>query len=420
MEKLTGPVILVWSTASHHEAPVRTTLASLLPFWLWTCAAGHAADRFEFADGDRVVLIGGTVIEREQEYGYWETALTLLFPDRNITFRNLGWSGDTVWGEARAGFDTPAEGYRRLVEHVLELKPTVIIIGYGTNESFAGEAGRPKFEAQLNKLLDDLAPTKARLILLAPPMFEEARWRAGHFAERKRDLQLYTDTIRQVARLRKAVFADEVGQRYGPAFPLTENGVHFSASGYQWTAHGVCNELGLAIRQRSEPVELRGLESVQIRQEFLPGSPPPREPEVTDLQGDCVVLARDLKPGRYTLEIDGRAVQTAHANAWMAKTWTMKPMVFKDHGLLVLQGPSLDQAEQLRRTIVEKNRLYFQRWRPQNQTYLLGFRAHEQGKNAKEIVQFDPLVAAKEKEIARLRVPVAHRYELVPEKEAAK
>jgi len=58
--------------------------------------------------------------------------------------------------------------------------------------------------------------------------------------------------------------------------------------------------------------------------------------------------------------------------------------------------------------------LYFYRWRPQNVTYLFLFRKHEQGRNAKEVLQFDQLVAAKEKEIAKLRQPVAHTYELVP------
>ena len=58
----------------------------------------------------------------------------------------------------------------------------------------------------------------------------------------------------------------------------------------------------------------------------------------------------------------------------------------------------------LRKAIVEKNRLYFYRWRPQNETYLFGFRKHEQGRNAKEVAQFDPLIAAKEQEIAKLRV----------------
>ena len=67
----------------------------------------------------------------------------------------------------------------------------------------------------------------------------------------------------------------------------------------------------------------------------------------------------------------------------------------------------------LRQTINAKNLLYFHRWRPQNETYLFGFRKHEQGQNAREIPRFDPLVAEKEQEIARLRRPAAHLFELV-------
>ena len=59
--------------------------------------------------------------------------------------------------------------------------------------------------------------------------------------------------------------------------------------------------------------------------------------------------------------------------------------------------------EALRQAVVEKNQLFFYRWRPQNETYLHGFRKHEQGNNAKEVPQFDPLVEAKDVEIAQLR-----------------
>src|SRR5262245_32802563 len=93
----------------------------------WPSHRSAVAWPFELKDGDRVVLVGNTLIEREQKYGYWEAALTSACPDRNITFRNLGWSGDTVWGEARAGFGTQADGFKRLVDHTLALKPTVII-----------------------------------------------------------------------------------------------------------------------------------------------------------------------------------------------------------------------------------------------------------------------------------------------------
>src|SRR5258708_4297546 len=83
---------------------------------------------FEFQDGDRIVWLGNTLVEREQRYGYWETGLLAANADKNLTVRNLGWSGDTVFGDARAGFDNAAKGFERMVALTLELKPTVIFI----------------------------------------------------------------------------------------------------------------------------------------------------------------------------------------------------------------------------------------------------------------------------------------------------
>ena len=131
--------------------------------------ASRPAPPFELVDGDRVVLIGGTLIERDQAYGYLETRLTRRYPDRSITFRNLGWSGDTVEGLSRARFGTPADGFKHLVEHVLALKPTVIIVGYGANESFEGPAGLPEVPpGARHGCSKAIEPTRARLVFLAP------------------------------------------------------------------------------------------------------------------------------------------------------------------------------------------------------------------------------------------------------------
>ena len=61
------------------------------------------------------------------------------------------------------------------------------------------------------------------------------------------------------------------------------------------------------------------------------------------------------------------------------------------------------RTENLREGIIEKNRLFFHRWRPANETYLYLFRKHEQGNNAKEIPQFDPIIEEREKEIEAIR-----------------
>ena len=133
----------------------------------------------ELRDGDRVVLVGDTLIEREQAFGYLEVALTTRFPDRNVTFRNIGWSADSPAGDSRfglsllqAGLEPPNEGWRQLHKQLDALKPTVLIVGYGMADSFVGEAGLPKFVETMNRLLDAAQQSagneKLRVLILGP------------------------------------------------------------------------------------------------------------------------------------------------------------------------------------------------------------------------------------------------------------
>jgi len=73
------------------------------------------------------------------------------------------------------------------------------------------------------------------------------------------------------------------------------------------------------------------------------------------------------------------------------------PLLVKCLGLA--PGAAAQDQPLLRPLIVSKNRLFFQRWRPQNEIYLFGSRKHEQGRNGVEIPQFDPLIAEMEKQI---------------------
>jgi hypothetical protein len=71
------------------------------------------------------------------------------------------------------------------------------------------------------------------------------------------------------------------------------------------------------------------------------------------------------------------------------------------------------QDETLANMILAKDELFFHRHRPQNETYLLLFRKHEQGNNAVELPQFDPLIEQMEQSIweraARLTQGTADR-----------
>src|SRR5260221_13367356 len=78
--------------------------ARSLTIFALTIFAAHsftrAQPKLDLVDGDRIVFVGSTLIEREQQAGYIETMLVSRFPGKHLMFRNVGYSGDTVSGEA--------------------------------------------------------------------------------------------------------------------------------------------------------------------------------------------------------------------------------------------------------------------------------------------------------------------------------
>src|SRR5262245_25986237 len=304
----------------------RHLLAVTVPFALLSPPA-PAAPPFELRDGDRVVLIGDTFIEREQHYGWIELALTTRFPDRHVTFRNIGWSADTPAGDSRfglsllqAGLEPPDEGWKQLREQIRQLKPTVVILGYGMASSFAGEDGLPKFVDDMNRLVDtvqELAGVeKVRFLILSPISHLPVDQYRMHNAA----LARYTDTLRDIAAKRDAAFVSllDVHQKVRVGDQITDNGIHLNNLGYVYAADAV-----------EDALKWHG-------------------------------------PGRSNYK-------------------------------------NMPEVHRLRRVIIKKNEFFFHRSRPANMAYIMGFRRREQGKNAVEIPQFDPLIEAEEKKIVQLR-----------------
>ncbi|MDB6120523.1 MAG: Lysophospholipase [Verrucomicrobiaceae bacterium] len=280
---------------------------------------------FEFKGGDDIVLLGSTVIEREQRYGFFETALQLAEPDKKITVRNLGWSGDTVFGHARSYFGPPEEGIQRLSAHLDMLKPDVVILCYGAELAHERLGGLPDFLTGYRALLDLLREKSpgVRLIIAAPPPLENLPPPLPDQTEPNKNLSSLRDALAKFAHSQNAYFVDWFHAMGGvpkpgrTAKPLTENGVHYTQEGYQKLAAKLVGGLGLK-----------------------------------------------------TPDVPSTAI------------------------------------EPLRKQIVAKDTLFFDRWRPQNETYLFGFRKHEQGQNAKEIPMFDPLIADADKKIQALKTSI--------------
>src|SRR6478735_8784808 len=73
-------------------------------------ARGRAAEPFVLHVGDHICIIGNTLAERMQHEGWLETLIQARFPDKELVFRNLGYSGDEVRLDKRLrslNFGTP-------------------------------------------------------------------------------------------------------------------------------------------------------------------------------------------------------------------------------------------------------------------------------------------------------------------------
>lgn len=406
------------------HSPLHSICKSLFLFCVLSPIAVQGQSLPLLQDGDRVVLVGGTFIERMQTHGYFETELATRLHARNLTFRNLGWSGDNIFGESRAVFGTIPDGYARLLRDLKLASPSVVVVHYGVVEAGQGAAGLAAFRESLSRFADDVAKLDARIILLLPRPQLEMGPPFPPAASFNKALELYRQAIRTFSdnspatavelrefvngRISQALsFGRRSPFRNGPSL----DGIQLTAEGYWRQAASLASSFSgprekvhveLDVRKEQGTAtggSLKLLESepAQVRFEFqansLPRTIPPDTAVGKQNRPGIAITVKSLLPGRYHITLgNGNAVAISYTARQMASG-------------IVLPAPSSDQVEELRAAIARKNELFFHRYRPQNETYLFLFRKHEQGNNAVEIPMFDPLVEAIDREIHRLSRP---------------
>lgn len=377
---------------------------------------------FELKNGDRVVFLGNSLFENDLQYGYLELALTTRWPDRDVTFRNIGWSGDNVFGEARSHFTKPPTAYDLLIEQITKAKPTIVFIAYGGIEAQEGEAGLPRFNEGLNKLLDKTDELGAKAILLSPIPIMSAESPAN-LATQNKNLELYAAAIAKAAAARGKQFIDIFNplQEINKNVKLSDNGFHLDETGYYYLSTTLENGLGLA-SPRKEAITInvskQGIEAsapakiidagkdianfkFTIYEEYLPLPLPEQHAGIVNNVRLLKVVG--LKKGFYTLTANDAQVITASAKKWA-------------EGVEIKQGPSFSQVSKLREMIVKKNDLFFQQYRPLNQTYIIGFRSYEQGRHKQGLEDLNFIITWLEGQIALHRVPKSIVYQLTPVK----
>jgi hypothetical protein len=371
---------------------------------------------FVLKDKDKVVFLGNSLFENEFKSGYLELALTTSFPGRNITFRNLGWTGDNVWGEARSTYTNPPTPYQHLINQLTSAKPTVVFIAYGGVEAQDGQTGLAKFNEGYNALLDKIDALGAKSILLSttPVMFEDT---SAHINQRNADLKLYNTEISKIAASREKQFIDI----YSPIEAVAkntlviENGSHLNEIGYFHLAQMLLKSLNIPYELKDINIKItkNGSETVapaqisenaegsavqfNIQESKLPLPPPAMlTSEFTPVRK---IRITGLKKGFYTLTADHQQIVAASAKEWA-------------EGVAVSQGPDYYQVKQVQEMIQKKNDQFFFQYRPLNRTYILGFRAYEQGRHAKGLEDQSLIMKWLEGQIATHSVARQRVYQL--------
>ena len=217
---------------------IRIRLLLTLAFLTFAAPILPAAPPVELKKGDRIVLIGGTLAEREQYFGHVEAMLHATFPKLELTVRNQGFTADEVRFRPRSlDFGEPDK-------HLTMARADVIMAFFGFAESFDGPEGVATFEKELR---DFIAHTKAqnysgkgapRLVLFSPIAHENLNSpNLPDGSKTNPNLELYTKTMAAVCADTDTAFVDlfhsTLGLFLGSKDPLTFNGIHLTDTGYQ-------------------------------------------------------------------------------------------------------------------------------------------------------------------------------------------
>src|SRR6476660_1548462 len=84
-------------SVSQGVAAIRILIVAIL----FSQSVGRAGD-FLIHDGDRVVFLGDSITEQRLYTTYIEGYALSRHPEWKLTFRNVGWGGDTAWLRQRA------------------------------------------------------------------------------------------------------------------------------------------------------------------------------------------------------------------------------------------------------------------------------------------------------------------------------
>ena len=366
----------------------------------------------EAKDAKRIVLVGGSLISNMESYAFFESAVLRHYPPQAVSFRNIGWPADDVYGLARSQFGSAQNtrswqppsaeegfGSKVLMQHIEEAAPTTLIIGYGREAAFSEkEEDFALFTSGYKRLLDFAEEKGIKLILLSPPKQEVAYSSSTMVESNNKWLGKAAAFIKEQAESRGHFFIDLYQQLIiDPAQQLyTENGIQLNQAGYK-----KMNELLL------ENLGIENPESFSINLDDQANILKTQHCSFSDWTETVNGVSFNLRPDNrlYSGQIISKEPIAVFINGKLSS---------KNQDTLSRLTLAYDSLLQQRilNTIKEKNRLHRYRLRPLNEAYIYLFRRHEMGHLSYEMEDLKNLVEEKEREIARLLNSQSQVYDI--------
>lgn len=204
--------------------------------------------QLEFKTGDHIAVIGNTTADRMQHHGWLETYLQALHPDLELSFRNLGFSGDEVNKRPRS------ENFGDADQWLTKCEADVVFCFFGYNEALRGEDELPEFEKNLAAMIDGMRAQKyngqsAPALVVCSPIAHENLY-SPHLpdgTENNEKLAVYTEAMQQICQEKEVTFVDlfTPTKSYYTVTkePMTMNGIHLLDYGNEVVAGEIVRKL---------------------------------------------------------------------------------------------------------------------------------------------------------------------------------
>lgn len=207
---------------------------------------------FEFRQNEKVAFVGGSLAERMNLFGNFETMLHSSFPDQKLMVRNFGWPADEVSNQQRPS------NYSKIDHPLEEFGPELFICFFGFNEHFSGDN-----EPQIEKFITGYkawikqhrekyskADRPARFVIVSPIPFEKHP--DPHLPDAEKfnpALKRYCEATKQVAEELNLPYVDLFSTLFDlwgdkpEQMELTVNGIHVNAEGDMLVARELAKQL---------------------------------------------------------------------------------------------------------------------------------------------------------------------------------